>query len=131
MNVSTAIRNAWLDAVKNAIDAGPGPGKLNFYNGSKPTTGGAVTTLLGTVTCSDPCAPSASSGVLTFSAFTDDANADATGTATWARFTDSTGAFVCDVTVGLSGADIIMSSVSIVAGGTIKVSSGMLTAGNS
>jgi hypothetical protein len=68
--------------------------------------------------------------VLTFSAFTDDSSADATGTATWARITDSADTFVCDASVGTSGADINLNSTSITVGGIIRITSGTLTAGN-
>lgn len=132
LGVLTTIRNGWLDDIATAIDAGSGAGKIKFYSGTRPATGAAITdqTLLGTVTCSDPCAGSAASGVLTFSAFTDDSDADATGTATWARITDSDDTFVCDCSVGTSGEDINLNSTSITAGGIIRVSSGTLTAGN-
>ncbi len=130
MGVVEAARNSWCDEIRDRIDAGAGPGELLFYDGVRPATGGAVTTLLGGVICSDPCAPNASGGVLTFSAFTDDDSADATGTATWARFTDSDGTFVADCSVGTSGEDINLNSVAITIGGIIRVTSGTITAGN-
>lgn len=130
LGVNVTLRNGWLDDMSTAIDAGAGAGLLEFYDGAQPATGGATTNLLGTVVCSDPCAPAANAGVLTFSTFTDDDSADATGVSTWARFTDSDGTFVCDCTVGTSGTDIILNSASIVIGGIIRVTSGTLTAGN-
>jgi hypothetical protein len=65
--------------------------------------------------------------VLTFSAITQDTSADATGTATWARIADSTGATVFDCDVGTSGATLNLNTTSIVAGGPIQVSSFTLT----
>jgi len=131
LGINVTIRTAQVDLIKTAIDAGVGAGKINFYDGTRPATGAAITTqvLLGTVLCSDPCGSSAN-GVLTFSAFTDDSNADATGTASWARITDSADTFVTDASVGLSGADINLNSLSIVIGGIIRITSGTLTAGN-
>jgi hypothetical protein len=129
LGVNTTSRSAWVTEILNKIDAGSGAGKVKFYDGTRPATNGAATNLLGTVTCSDPCG-TVSNGVLTFSAFTDDSSADATGTATWARITDSADTFVCDASVGTSGADINLNSTSITVGGIIRITSGTLTAGN-
>lgn len=129
IGLSTTVRTNRMTQILNAIDGGSGAGKLKFYDGTRPATGGTATTLLGTVTCSDPCG-TVSSGVLTFSAFTQDSSADATGTATWARFTDSDDTFVADVSVGASGTEIVMNTTSIVSGGPISISSGSLTEGN-
>lgn len=131
--LTAALRNAHLDAITAAIGAGAGAGVVQIYDGARPASGGAATTLLGTVTCSDPAAPAASGGVLTFSAFTEDSSADATGTAAWARIEDSTGAWVTDMDVGTSGsgAELIMNTTSVTTGGPIRIDSGSLTAGNS
>lgn len=128
--ITTALRNAHLDAIRDAIDAGAGPGVVRIYDGTRPASGGAATTLLATVTCSDPCAPNASGGTLTFNAFTEDSSADATGTATWARIEDSTGGWVMDLDVGTSGTELILNTTSITAGGPVRIDSGSLTAGN-
>lgn len=130
LGINVTLRNARLNVLRDAIDAGVGPGVVKIYSGTRPATGGAATTLLGTVTCSDPCAPNAASGVLTFSAFTEDSSADADGTATWARAEDSAGTFVADMSVGTSGTDLIMNTVTIVTGGPIRIDSGTITEGN-
>ncbi len=130
LGVLETIRNAWLDEIATAIDAGALGGKIKFYDGTRPATNGAATTLLGTVVFSSTCAPAASSGVLTFNSMTEDEAADATGTATWARITDSDDTFVCDCSVGVSGEDINLNSVAITLNGIIRVTSGTLTAGN-
>jgi hypothetical protein len=129
LGVLTSIRTAWVTAIQTAIDAGATGGKIKFYDGTRPATNGTATNLLGTVICSTVCG-TVSNGVLTFSTFTDDDSADATGTATWARITDSADTFVCDCSVGTSGADINLNSVAITAGGIIRITSGTLTAGN-
>lgn len=135
LGLATALRNARLDLIRDAIDAGAGPGTLKIYTGTRPATGGALSgnTLLGTLTFADPCAPNAADGVLTFSAITQDAAADASGTATWARVADSAGAFVLDLSVGAtgSGADIELNTTNIVTGGPISITSATLTEGNS
>jgi hypothetical protein len=133
VGLNELIRNARANLIKAAIDADVNPGELKIYADTRPATGGALTgqVLLGTCTFSQPCAPDASGGVLTFSAVTDDDAADASGTATWARIVDGAGAFVMDIDVGLtgSGADFIMNTVTIVAGGPIRVASGTITEG--
>src|SRR5262245_37398330 len=123
LGMATALRNSRADQIKTAIDAGAGAGKLRIYDGSRPATGGSVTNLLAELTFSDPSAPGASGGVLTFSAITADASADATGTATWFRLVDSTNAFVLDGSVGASGsgADLELNTTSIVAGANVSV----------
>lgn len=125
-----AVRNTRLNAIRDAIDAGVGAGFLRGYDGVRPATGGAATTLLFELTFSDPCAAAASGGVLTFSAITADASANATGTATWGRIVDSTGAFVADCSIGSTGADFNLSTVTITAGVQVSCTSGSLTEGN-
>lgn len=130
LGLVTASRNAQVDDINTRINAGAGAGLLRVYDGTRPATGGSATTLLAELTFSDPAAPAASSGVLTFSAITQDASANATGTATWCRIVDSTGAFVADGSVGTSGADYNLNTVSITSGVTVSCTSATLTAGN-
>lgn len=127
---NTALRNARLDEVTTDLDAGTGAGKLRIYDGTRPATGGAATTLLAELTFSDPSFPAASSGSMTANAITDDSSANATGTATWFRLVDSDNNFVMDGDVGTSGSDLNLSSTSIASGATVSVSSFVLTAGN-
>ena len=130
MRLNTAnLRNPLADAVIAAIDAGAGPGTLKFYDGSQPANADtAITTqnLLGTLTFSDPCGTK-SNGVITFDVITEDASADASGTATWARIQDSAGNIIFDCDVGLAAASIIMNDVDIVAGGPIQLASFAIT----
>lgn len=127
----TAVKNSALDTVKTAIDAGSGAGTIKIYTGTQPTSpADAITTqtLLGTLTFSDPCGTSAS-GTLTMSAITQDSSADATGTATWARIADSTGATVCDVDVTATGGGgtLQFNTTSFVIGGPILISAFTIT----
>ena len=128
----TAVKNSALDTVKAAIDAGVSAGTIKIYNGTQPTApADAVTTqtLLGTLTFSDPCGTTAS-GTLTMSAITQDTAADATGTATWARIADSTGATVCDVDVTTTGGGgtLQFNTTNFVIGGPILISAFTITA---
>ena len=128
---TNAARNAQLNAIRDLIDAGAAGGKINIYNGTQPATGDTAlsgNTLLATLTFSATSAPNAASGVLTFSAITEDSAADATGTATFARITDSNDVAVLDMDVGTSGASINLNTVSIVAAGAVRMTSGTLTA---
>jgi hypothetical protein len=130
VRVLESIRNARLDAIKTAIDAGSGAGTIKIYTGTQPTnanTALGAQVLLGTLTFTDPSAGAASAGVLTFSTITQDTAADATGTATWARIQDSAGNVVFDCDVGTSGATINLNTTSIVVGGPIQISSFTLT----
>jgi hypothetical protein len=130
IGLSTALRTAHVDNINTALNAGAGAALMRVYDGTRPATGGAATTLLAELTCSDPAAGAGAAGVLTFSAITADASANATGTGTWCRFVDSTGAFVMDGSVGTSAADYILNTTSIVSGVAVSCTSGVLTAGN-
>ncbi len=126
----TTLRNARLNLIRDAVDAGAGAGFFRVYDGARPVTGGTATTLLAELTFSDPSAAAASGGALTFSAITADASANATGTATWGRMVDSTGAFVADFSVGTAGADFNLNTVSITSGVQVSCTSAALTEGN-
>jgi len=130
IGLAATLRSSRANLITTAIDAGAGAGLLRVYDGSRPATGGSATTLLAELTFTDPSAPGASSGVLTFSAITADASANATGTATWCRFVDSTGAFVLDGSVGTSGADYILNTTSITTGVQVSCTSAVITEGN-
>ena len=128
--VVTALRNARLDALKTAIDAGAGNGTITIYTGTQPANADTALsgqTVLGTLTFSKPSAPAASAGVLTFSAITQDVQADNSGTATWARIATSTGAAVFDCDVGTSGTTIVLNTAAIVVLGPIQISSFTVT----
>ncbi len=128
IHLATTVKNSMLTPLRDAIDAGSGPGTIAFYTGTIPAdTATAVTSqvLLGTLTFSDPCG-TVSSGVLTLSAVTSDSSADATGTASWARIKDSNGTVVADgnITTTGGGGMIQMNTTNIVIGGPIGISAG-------
>ena len=125
----SALRTNMMDELTTLIDAGASAGLLRIYDGTQPATGGTATTLLAELTMTDPSAAGASSGVWTASSITADSSANATGTATWFRIVDSNGVAVLDGTVGTSGADLNLDSVSITAGQSVSVTSMVITAG--
>lgn len=124
---SSTLRNARADAITTAAGASA---KLRIYDGSRPATGGTVTTLLAELTCNATFAPGASGGVLTLNAITNDSSADATGTATWFRLVTSGNTFVMDGNVGTSGSDLNLNTTSLVIGGPVAVTSFVTTEGN-
>jgi hypothetical protein len=79
--------------------------------------------------CGSPFAAAASNGVLTLNAMTQDSSANNAGTASWFRFFASGGTAVVDGDVGISGADLNLNTLSIVAGGPVQVTSAALTEG--
>ena len=129
LGFATALRTTRATAIRDAIDAGAGPGLLRIYDGSRPATGGSVTNLLAELTLSDPCG-TVTNGVLTFSAITQDSAANATGTATWFRIVTSASAFVLDGSVGTSGADLNLTTTSVTTGQPVQVTSLVFTEGN-
>lgn len=119
---TTAVKNARLDVVIAAIDAGSGAGKLEIG-----TAG--MGSVLATITLSDPSGTSGS-GVLTLSGTPLSASATGTGTAAAARIRDSdNNNVVTGLTVGTSGTDIVLDSTSITSGQTVRITSGTITHG--
>lgn len=124
----TTLRNARLDAITTFAG---NSGILRIYDGSRPATGGAATTVLAELTCNATFAGAAAAGVLTLNAITQDSAANATGTATWARLFKSDGTtIVMDLSVGTSGADINLNTVAIVTNAIVSVTSATITEAN-
>jgi len=130
VRIANTVRNTRVDAIRAAVDAGAGAGLLRIYSGTKPAKGGIPAgTLLAELTCADPCG-SSSSGVLTFTTPFSDTSANATGTAAFFYLVDSTGTFVCDGDCGTSGSDLNLTTLSIVSGQPVQVTSLTITDGN-
>lgn len=125
--LAATLRTTRADAITTAIG---NAGFIRIYDGSRPATGGTATTLLAELTGASPFAAGASSGVLTASAITQDSSANATGTAAWFRVVTSAAAFVMDGNCGTSGSDLNLTTLSIVSGQPVQISSFVLTEGN-
>lgn len=132
--ISAAAAIAMCDALVDRLDLGAGPALLRIYSGSQPADpdagiGGA--TLLAELTCSDPAFGAAvdvsPGGRATAAAITSDASANATGTAAWFRAVQSGGTAEIDGEVGTSGADMNLSTVSIVSGAEVVITSWTVT----
>jgi hypothetical protein len=128
LGYNETLRNNQLDEITGLAGTSA---LLRIYDGSRPATGGTATTLLAELTCNATAfAPAATSGALTLNAITADSSANATGTATWFRIVSSGATHIMDGDVGTSGSDLNLNSTSITAGGSVSVTSFVITAGN-
>jgi hypothetical protein len=126
-------------AAVDALCALANSGTIKIYDGSQPTdanTAVGAQVLLATLTLSSTAfgassaSGSAGSKIVTATAntITDDSSADATGTAAWFRVLKSNGTSkVMDGSVGTSGADLNLATVSIVSGADIAITSFTVT----
>lgn len=131
LKYSTALKNAKLDAIITQVGTSA---LLRIYDGAQPAspdTAIGAQVLLAELTCNATAfAGAAAAGVLTASAITGDASANATGTAAWFRLLTSGATAKIDGTVGTSGADLNLDSVALVAGQQVNVTSLTITSGN-
>ena len=130
LEFADTLASARADEITAAIDAGASGGLIRLYNGTRPAKGGTATTLLAELTFSATSSPAASAGVITASAITGDASANATSTATWFRVLDSNAVFRFDGDVGTSGSDLNLNDVNIVSGNPVDITSWVITDGN-
>ncbi len=132
VRISTAARNAMVDAVKALIDAGAGAGKIRIYTGTQPAGPGssASGTLLADVPFADPSFDATSSGSAAADvspALTTTGAAD--GTAGWFRVLDSNNVAIIDgsVTATGGGGDLTLSTTAITTGLTVTITGFSLT----
>jgi len=127
---SDLIRTARLQLLADAIDAAGSAGRLRFYPGVRvgsPDLAPGATLLLD-VRFQRPASTGAVDGVLVFEPLAE-AQVVADGAAAWARITDSGGAGLADLDVGLvgSGADIELDTVVMAVGATVRIDTASLT----
>lgn len=131
VGISTAVKNSALIGIRVLIDAGSGAGKIKIYNAPRPATGVAITTqtLLAELTMQDPSFAEPASATMIMNVPVSDSSANATGTASWARITDSNDNFVMDIDVGdlASGAELKLPTTAISLGGAVNVISGSIS----
>lgn len=127
---------AMADTLDDRVNLGSGAGKVKIYAGTAPADADAAlsgNTLLGTLTGADPFFGAATDanpgGLITAGAITSDSSADATGTATFFRITDSDDNVVLQgaCSAGGGGGDMILNSTAIQANAAIEISSLTLT----
>lgn len=130
VQLSAAVRNAMLDAIETAVGA---TAVLKIRSGAAPANCAAADagTVLASLTLPADWMAAASAGSKALAGTWQDASADNTGTAAHWRLYASDGT-TCHAqgTVGTSGADLIVNSVSFTAGQPFTVTSFTLTAGN-
>lgn len=122
LNLSNAAANAEADALAVLANGGT----LCVYDGTQPADADTAVTaqnLLAELTLSNPAFGSASGGVITANAIGADADADATGAASWFRVKSSGGAGLWDGSVGISGCDLNLNSISIQQHANVAISS--------
>lgn len=121
------LSNASVNAEADALSVLADNGYLRIYDGTQPATADTAISsqvLLAELRFNADAAPSAVDGVLTFNAITQDSSANNTGTASWFRALKSDGSTVLfDGSVGTTGSDMNIATVSIVAGATVGVTS--------
>ena len=112
-----------LDALITAFNSAP----LRIYDGSQPANADtAITTqvLLAELRFGNPAFGASAAGAITANAITSEDSCLANGTATWFRMLKSDGTTVImDGTVGTSGANLNLSSVSLTVGTAVEVTS--------
>jgi len=116
---SAPVRNAALDTIEATVGTAP---TLTIRTGSVPATADAAATgtVLATIVLPSDWMAAASAGSKAIAGGPwQDAAADATGTASYFRITGAGG--VIQGTVGTSGADMIVDSVSFTAGQQFNV----------
>ncbi len=125
MSANVALRNKILNDYGAAI----GTGTLTIYSGTAPAN--ADTALSGNTALAAHALAGfagASSGSMTANAIADvTIGGSGTQTPTFARIVS--GSYVEQLTVGTSGAQVIVSSLSYVAGGTSQITSVTITKG--
>jgi hypothetical protein len=130
MRLATATRNALADKIDDLINAGAAGGTIKIYTATQPASANTAIsdqTLLATLTFAEVAFGAASAGVITAETITEDAAADADGTAAWARIADSDGNTIFDCDVGVSGATINLNTVNLVTGGPVSITSFTIT----
>lgn len=127
MALNLKLSNAAVDAEGDALAPLFNSGYLRIYDGTQATdadTAVGAQVLLAELRFAATGIATSVNGVLTANALTADSSANATGTATWYRALQSDGTTViCDGSVGTSGCNLNLNSVSISAGAEVSVSS--------
>lgn len=117
---TAAVKTARMDAVRAQIDAGGGAGKLEIG------TAGMATVLF-TVTL-NATSGVAAAGVLTLSGFPKTQAATAAGTAAAARVRNFANTdIITGLTVGTSGADVVLDNLVIANGQSTTINSATIT----
>jgi hypothetical protein len=134
LSYQTATRNQRLADLVSALGTGA---YLEIFTGSQPgkasgTFNADTGTKLASLPCSNPVAPAALVGVLTFSTITSE-TALASGTPGYARFKTAQNGVASTVIIELDaavGSGSLNFSSTIASGGTVSITSATITEGN-
>lgn len=128
IHILESVRNDWLDRLNTLIGSGA---YLRIYDGTQPAnadTAKSGNNVLAELALSATPFAAASGGAAALNTITDDTAANATGTATWASIENGAGTVrYIDLSVGTSGADLNMNTVSFEADANVSVSAWSLT----
>lgn len=132
--ISNDVAKGLADQFTTKLDAGTAA-VINIYDGTQatdPDTAIGAQVLLAQLTMSATSFGAATDanpgGLITANAITGDASANATGTASWFRMlTQSAGTAIADGSVGTSGCDLNLNTVSITAGSTVDITAFTVT----
>jgi hypothetical protein len=130
--LGTVPRNAACDGIVDALDGGTPPGRIEHRTGAQPANVNDPSSgvLLGTNLFGNPAFGSAVAGTATANAISNDASADASGTAGYFRGYAGGGADTAALFQGNSatgGADMNWDNNVVVSGGVIAISSFTIT----
>lgn len=135
MALNTQMSDSAVNTQANALKSEFDNGYLRIYSGTQPATADTAlsgNTLLAELRFNATAFGSASSGVLTANAITQDSSADASGTASFYRAFKSDGTTVLmDGNVGTSGTNMVVATTTITAGQTVSCSSFSIDVRNS
>lgn len=128
MRLSTSARDAACNGIVDLLDTASAT--VAIYTGSQTASVGgseASNTLLGTCTFSAPAFGASSTGTATANSITSDSSADNSGTAGHFLAKNSGGTVIFDGTCGQGSGDLSFNDSTIVAEGTIAISSFTVT----
>jgi hypothetical protein len=127
MALTPKLANNAASAAADAVAALANNGYLRIYDGTQAAdadTAVGAQVLLAELRFGATAFGAAANGVATANAITQDSSANATGTASWFRALKSDGTTpLWDGSVGTSGANLNLNSVSIVSGAAVSVTS--------
>lgn len=129
--ISTAARNAAVDAITALLNAGAGPGYIELRTGAQPASVGAAATgtLLATSLLDDPAFGAAAAGSGAAAGLPNTAAGVAAGDAGWFRAYDDNDVGIIDgsVTATGGGGDMELNTVTISVGVDVDITAWTIT----